>query len=223
MDLFNSEETVVVLDFETTGMDPEQGDRVIEVGAVLLHGGTTVDRFQSLINPGFLVTREIESITGITNRMLREASTAADVMERFAKFIGSCPLVAHNASFDQKFLVSELAHIGKRRPLNFGCTLLIARRIYPEALNYKLETLIRHKNLNVSGQFHRALADAEMAASLWLKEIDDIKADYGFEEISFDLLRDLGKISKDRVPDYLRKAAKEHRHHQIDTTGNLFG
>jgi len=223
LNLFKSEETVVVLDFETTGMDPEQGDRVIEVGAILLRGEAIADRFQSLINPGFLVTREIESITGITNAMLGKAPSATEVMENFAKFIGSYPLVAHNASFDQKFLVSELAHIGKRRLLNFGCTLLIARRIYPEALNYKLETLIRHKNLSVSGQFHRALADAEMAASLWLKEIDDLKADYGFEEISFDLLKDLGKISKDRVPDYLQKMAKELRHHQIDTTGNLFG
>jgi len=220
---FNSDETVVVLDFETTGMDPEQGDRAIEVGAVLLHGETIADRFQSLINPGFLVTREIESITGITNNMLKDAPLASEVMENFVEFIGTYPLVAHNASFDQKFLTSELAHIGKHRPLNFGCTLLIARRIYPEALNYKLETLIRHKNLNVSGQFHRALADAEMAASLWLKEIDDLKTDYGFETISFDLLKDLSKISKNRVSDYLRKAEKELRHHQIDTTGNLFG
>ena len=223
MTSFNSKETVIVLDFETTGMDPEQGDRVIEVGAILLRGEVITDRFQSLINPGFLVTREIESMTGITNAMLQNAPSAPEVIEGFAKFIGSYPLVAHNASFDQKFLTSELAHIGKRRPLNFGCTLLIARRIYPEAVNYKLETLIRHKNLNVSGQFHRALADAEKAASLWLKEIDDLKTDYGFEEISFDLLKDLGKIARDRVPDYLRKVAEELRHYQIDTTGNLFG
>ncbi len=223
LDLFNTEETVVVLDVETTGMDPEQGDRVIEVGAVMLRGSTVVDRFQSLINPGFLVTREIESITGITNTLLSEAPAAAEVMENFAKFIASYPLVAHNASFDQKFLAAELAYLGKRRPLNFGCTLLIARRIYPEALNYRLETLVRHKNLTISGQFHRALADAEMAASLWLKEIEDLKSEYGFETISFDLLKDLGRISKDRVPDYLRKAADELRHHQIDTTGNLFG
>jgi DNA polymerase-3 subunit epsilon len=220
---FNPDETIVVLDFETTGMDPEQGDRVIEIGAVLLRGQTIIDRFQSLINPGFLVTREIESLTGITNTLLKNAPPAATVVGDFVTFISHYPLVAHNASFDQKFLAAELAHIGKRRPLDFGCTLLIARRIYPEAFNYKLETLIRHKNLAVSGQFHRALADAEMAASLWLKEIEDLKTDYGFETISFDLLKDLGKISRDRVHDYLRKTAKELHNHQIDTTGNLFG
>ncbi len=223
MSSFNSDETVIVLDFETTGMDPDQGDRAIEVGAVMLRGQTIIDRFQSLINPRFLVTREIESITGISNTMLKKSPTATEVMEGFVKFIGSYPLVAHNASFDQKFLASELAHLGKRRPLNFGCTLLIARRIYPEALNYKLETLIRHKNLTVSGQFHRAMADAEMAAALWLKEIEDLKTEYGFKTISFDLLKDLGKISRDRVPAYLRKVAEEVRNQQIDTTGNLFG
>ncbi len=113
MSLFSHSENLIVLDFETTGMSPEKGDRVIEIGAVLLRESQIVDRFQSLVNPGFLITREIESITGITNLMLSDAPPAAEVMERFIKFIGTYPLAAHNASFDQKFLVSELDLFGK--------------------------------------------------------------------------------------------------------------
>ena len=92
---FHHSETIVVLDFETTGMDPEQGDRVIEVGAVLLRGNEIVERFQSLVHPGFLVTREIETITGISNAMLTDAPPAAQVMTDFNKFIDTHPLVAH--------------------------------------------------------------------------------------------------------------------------------
>ncbi len=223
MYLPTAEETVIVLDFETTGLYPDNGDRVIEIGAVLLRDNRIVDQFQSLVNPGFFINREIESITGITNAMLSEAPATADVMEKFVKFIDTYPLVAHNASFDQLFLETELLYFGKKRPLNFGCTLRVARRIYPDVVNYKLETLVRLKNLHISGQFHRALADAEMAAALWLKEIEDLKAMYPFETISFDLMKNLGKIGKERVADYLRNAAEGQRLNQVDTTGNLFG
>lgn len=189
MSLFSHSENLIVLDFETTGMSPEKGDRVIEIGAVLLRESQIVDRFQSLVNPGFLITREIESITGITNLMLSDAPPAAEVMERFIKFIGTYPLAAHNASFDQKFLVSELDLFGKNRPLNFACTLQVARRIYPDVINYKLETLVRYKSIEATGQFHRALADAEMAAALWIKLTEDLKSQFGFEHVSVDLMK----------------------------------
>ncbi|MDA3807439.1 MAG: 3'-5' exonuclease, partial [Thiomicrorhabdus sp.] len=73
MNLFNQSETIVVLDFETTGLYPDKGDRAIEIGAVLLRDQQIVDRFQSLINPGFFVTHEMETITGIPNTMLGDA------------------------------------------------------------------------------------------------------------------------------------------------------
>ncbi|MCK5825684.1 MAG: 3'-5' exonuclease, partial [Desulfuromusa sp.] len=171
MNLSSQTETVIVLDFETTGLYPDNGDRVIEIGAVLLRDQEIVDQFQSLVNPGFFINHEIETITGISNTMLSEAPSTPEVMEKFIKFIGTHPLVAHNASFDRSFLETELGHFGKKRPLNFGCTLRIARRLYPEAINYKLETLVRYKEIPVNSQFHRALADAEMAALLWIKII----------------------------------------------------
>ncbi len=222
MDLFGTQETIIVLDFETTGMSPDRGDRAIEIGAVKLSGTTVQERFQSLINPGFLITKEIETITGITNLMLTEAPSAEKVMDDFSRFISSHPLVAHNASFDMKFLESEFNLIGKKRPLNFGCTLQVARRVYPDVINYKLETLVRYKQLPQNGRFHRALADAEMTAALWMRLIEDLKADHGFDEVTFDTMKKIAKLNKEDPGPGLNQLAAESRASQVGTTGSLF-
>jgi DNA polymerase III subunit epsilon len=198
---------VVVLDFETSGMSPDHGDRAIEIGAVLLREGVIVDRYQSLMNPGRRVNSFIEAYTGITNEMLSAAPQASKVMAEFADFIGDTPLVAHNASFDRRFLDAELGHIGRRRKQDFGCSLLVARRLYPEAPNHKLETLIRYKGLPVDGRFHRAMADSEMTASLWMRMVSDLQSICGLSRISFELMRDLGGIARKKVSTYLEKLA----------------
>ena len=222
MNYSGSIEPVVVIDFETSGMSPEQGDRAIEVGAVLIREGEIADRFQSLINPGFLITQEIKMVTGINNQMLAAAPTAQSVMSDLARFIGTAPLVAHNASFDQKFLEAELTLIGKNRLYNFGCTLLLAKRLYPEMPNHKLETLVRLKGLATNGQFHRALADAEMTAALWLKIVADLQHQYGFTALPFEILKKLGKIPYQQVDEFLQKSAAELKVEPPDTTGSLF-
>jgi len=223
LNLSNHSETIIVLDFETTGLYPDNGDRVIEIGAVLLRDQEIVDHFQSLIDPEFYVNREIETIIGITNDMLSEAPPAPEVMEKFVKFINTHSLVAHNASFDRLFLETELGHFGKKRPLNFGCTLQVAKRLYPDVINYKLETLVRYKGIPINSQFHRALADAEMAALLWIKIIEDLKSQFGFEHVSFDLMKKIGKMNREKTTALLQKEAEDSRINQIDTTGNLFG
>lgn len=201
----NASEAIVVLDFETSGMSPDQGDRAIEVGAVMLQNGRIVDRFQSLMDPGFRVNGFIQDFTGISNAMLQKAPDNATVMAEFAEFIGDCPLVAHNASFDRRFLAAELQHIDCDRPLNFACSMLVARRIYPQAPNHKLATLVAYKQLPIGGQFHRALADAEMTAHLWLQMAEDLQADYGLRQVSFALLQKLGKVARRKVPAFLEK------------------
>ena len=196
-------ETVIVLDFETSGISPDQGDRAIEVGAVKLRAGQIVDRFQSLMNPELRISAFIENYTGITNQMVQEAPKAANVMHEFVEFVGDTPLVAHNASFDRRFLFAELGRIGKQCHLDFGCSMLAARRIYPDAPNHKLETLVRYKNLHMAGSFHRALADAEMTAQLWYAMTEDLRSYYGFEVVSFALMQDLTKIPKAQVGPFL--------------------
>lgn len=194
---------IVVLDFETSGISPSQGDRAIEVGAVLLQDGVIADRFQSLINPGFRINSFIESYTGITNAMVQDAPGAEEVMCAFAEFIGNLPLVAHNASFDRRFLEAEFSRIGISCRNDFGCSMLTARRIYPDAPNHKLETLVRYKNLRTDGTFHRALADAEMTAHLWLRMCSDLQSDYLLADVPFALMQGLMKVSKAKVAEYL--------------------
>jgi DNA polymerase-3 subunit epsilon len=198
-------ETVIVLDFETSGISPDNGDRAIEIGAVKLRGGVIAERFQSLMNPGLRINSFIEDYTGITNRMLQDAPQAPVVMRDFAEFIGETPLVAHNASFDRRFLDAEFRRIGRQRCQEFGCSMLAARRVYPDAPNHKLATLVSYRNLSTDGTFHRALADAEMTAHLWLAMTADLQAYYGFERVSFAMLRDLARVPKTLVDSYLAR------------------
>lgn len=199
--------SIVVLDFETTGLSPDQGDRAIEIGAVKLENGIEVDKFQALMNPGRRINSFIESYTGITNRMLAPAPSCAKVMAEFADFIGDSNLLAHNASFDSRFLAVEFARIGRDVVGEFSCSLLVARRIYQDAPNHKLGTLIDYKNIAADGSFHRALFDAQMTAKLWLSMLDDISESYGVENIPFSLIQRVAKTPKAQVAKLLNKYA----------------
>ncbi len=198
-----SADTVVVLDFETSGLSPEQGDRAIEIGAVLIEQGRVTARFQQLMNPGFRIDPFIESYTGITNSMLRNAPPCKEVMDQFADFIGGHNLVAHNASFDKRFLDAELNLIQRKYSGNFACSMLIARRIYQNAPNHQLGSLVRFKNIPTDGVFHRALADSEMTAKLWLMMLGSIRQQYNLCSVSFPLMQQLSRKTKSSVHSFL--------------------
>lgn len=198
---------VIILDFETTGLSPQYGDRAIEIGAVLIENNKVTDRFQSLMNPGFPISSFIESYTGIGNDMVEVAPPCEEVMVQFVEFIDDHPLVAHNASFDKMFLDSELGFIGKLRDNNMACSMLAARRVYPNAPNHKLGTLVNYCGIYTDGIFHRALADAEMTGQLWISMIDEIKATFGIKHVSFELMQNLSKITKAKAPAFLDKIA----------------
>ncbi len=201
--------SVVVLDFETTGLSPDRGDRVIEVGAVLISDNRIIDRFQSLMNPEMRVSSFIEEYTGITNRMLATAPPISDVMQRFYSFLDQHYLVAHNASFDRRFLDIEMQRINRKRNQEFACTMLVSRRIYPEAPGHSLEKLVRFKRLKTDGVHHRALADAEMTGHLWIGMVADLKTRFGLSKVPFDLMRQLSKVSKAATPAFLAKVAED--------------
>ena len=205
MKQYTSADTVFVVDFETTGMSPDHGDRAIEVGAVKLEKGEVVDRFQCLMNPGIRINGFIEDFTGITNAMLKKAPPCEDVMGEFADFIGDGNLVAHNASFDRRFLDAECCRISRNYKGEFACSMLAARRVYPDAPNHKLGTLVEFNHLPSDGTFHRALADAEMTAHLWLGMLKDIRREYRIESISFSLMQALSRVSKAAAPGFLRR------------------
>lgn len=199
--------TVIVLDFETTGLSPDYGDRAIEIGAVLVENNTITDSFQSLMNPGVRISSFIESYTGISNSMVAEAPSCEEVMEQFAEFIGEHSLVAHNASFDKRFLDSEFRFIGRSRHNPMACSMLAARRVYPHATNHKLGTLVQYCGIDTDGTFHRALADAEMTGRLWVSMVSHIEGVFGLRNISFEMMQKLSRVPKAQVSSFLEKRA----------------
>lgn len=198
---------IAVIDFETTGMSPETGGRATEVAIVLLEDGQVVDRYQSLMNAGVWIPPFITQLTGITNAMVRDAPPAAEVMREAARFVGDAPMVAHNASFDRKFWQGELARLELAAPQPFACTVLLSRRLYPQAPNHKLGTLVDFHGLPRTGQAHRALADAEMAAALLGRIQQDLREQHGVPQPDHALLVGLQNCSRAAVPNWLRQRA----------------
>jgi len=196
---------VAVIDFETTGLSPAQGDRATEIAAVIIEDGQVVDRYQSLMNAGVRIPSFIESLTGISNAMIRSVLPAAQVMREVAEFVGDIPLVAHNASFDSKFWDAELAHIKQRRRQEFACSLLLARRILPLAPSHKLGDLVRFANLPAGGRAHRALADAEMAASLLHHLEEQLCSRFQVKQVSHELLRRIQSVPKAKLAQCLQQ------------------
>ena len=203
-------DTIIVLDFETTGMSPDRGDRAIEIGAVKVEAGKVTDSFQGLMNPGLRVNSFIEGLTGISNEMLADAPACAVVMTEFADFIAGHDLVAHNASFDRRFLDAELARIGRDYSGEFACSMLAARRVYRDAPDHKLGTLVAWNGIANNGTFHRALADAEMTAGLWLGMLRDITARHEFANIPFALMQELGRVPAAAAADFLGREGRRN-------------
>jgi len=158
-----------------------------------------VDQFQSLMNPGFRINSFIQDFTGIDNDMLSAAPGCEEVMAQFNEFVGDANLVAHNASFDKRFLDAEFAKISASYGGEFACSMLLARRIYQEAPNHKLGTLVSYRNIEHDGVFHRALADAQMTAKLWLAMLEDIGDQYQCWDLPFKFVGKLSKTPKKSV------------------------
>ncbi|WP_298933352.1 PolC-type DNA polymerase III [uncultured Ramlibacter sp.] len=198
-----------IIDFETTGLSPAQGDRATEIAIVLMEGDREVGRFQSLMNAGVYINSFIESYTGISNDMIANAPPAEEVMAEAARFVGDAPMVAHNASFDRRFWAAELARLGPDAGAPgagnpFACTLLLSRRLYPEAGSFKLGSLAALHALSFSSRAHRAMADAEVAALLWAKIRRDMARRYEVDDAPHDLLVKVGGVPKGKMPQTIR-------------------
>ncbi|MBY4719093.1 3'-5' exonuclease [Ralstonia mannitolilytica] len=201
-------QTVAVLDFETTGLSPSQGDRATEIAVILLRDGQIIDRYQSLMNAGRRIPSNVVSLTGITNEMIASAPAVSTVMREASQFVGKRPVVAHNASFDKQFWRAELAMLGIAADQSFACTLLASRRIYPHALNHRLSTLADMLRLPKAGRAHRAMADAEVTSHLWCRLQQDIAQTYGVGRVDYDLMARVQATSKAQVPALLRSLSK---------------
>ncbi len=197
-----------VIDFETTGISPACGDRATEVAIVLVENGSVVDRFQSLMNAGVRIPAFITQLTGISNAMVAAAPAAAQVMREASRFVGAAPLVAHNAAFDRRFWQAELAFAGlagAAAPQRFICTLLLSRRLYPQAPNHRLGSLVDYHGLQRTGEAHRALADAEMARELLGQIQRDLSRRYGVALATHELLLSLQACARKQVPAHIER------------------
>lgn len=217
-------ETIAVVDFETTGLGPGNGGRATEVAAVLVKDGCIVDRYASLMNSGAWVPPQIQVLTGITNEMLRDAPPSATVMRELAGFTAGCPLIAHNASFDEGFWRAEMQRAGLDvDPAHqFACTVLLSRRLWPESRSHALGAMTAFLGLETAGRAHRALADAQVTAQLLLKVQHELARrfalDLGEQGVDHALLRHL-----QRTPlRWLRRGLVDHvkaRRAEIDQPG----
>jgi len=164
----------IVLDTETTGIDPKQGHRIIEIGCVeLLNRKLTGNTYHAYINPMREIEQEAIEVHGITNEFLKDKPLFKDVVNDFIGFIKGAELIIHNAPFDVGFMDHEFALANKALPKTHDiCTVLdtlaLARRMRPGQKN-NLDALCRFYNVDNSHRtYHGALLDSEILADVYL-------------------------------------------------------
>jgi DNA polymerase III subunit epsilon len=175
----------IVLDTETTGLDPFQGHRVVEIGAVeLLNRIPTGRSFHRYLNPERDMPAEAAEVHGLTIEFLKDKPVFAEIADEFVGFIGEAPLIAHNASFDIAFLNAELERVNKGL-ISRGRivdTLLLARRKHPGGANRLDDLCARYGIDNTRRTKHGALLDAEILAEVYLELIGGRQATLGLSD-----------------------------------------
>jgi DNA polymerase-3 subunit epsilon len=197
---------IVMIDFETTGLSPAAGARITEVAALRIAEGRVVDRFVTLVNCDVDVPAFITSLTGITQAMVDSAPPVSAVVPELLRFIGSDPLSAHNASFDEKFLQAESRALGLRPGHErLICSLKLSRRLFPGLPSYKLSHLSSSLGIRFSGAAHRAEADAEVSAKVLIHIGEHLGKTYGVNRIKSELLDRVNRMTAARVMNFLRE------------------
>jgi len=154
--------SVAFVDLETTGTTASD-DRVTEVGVVRVDDGVRVSEWSTLVNPQRSIPAAIQALTGISNAMVADAPTFAQIADELADRLHGCLFVAHNARFDYGFLKHEFARLRRSFSAKVLCTVKLSRRLYPDAPRHNLDSLIERHGLDGTRR-HRALGDAR---ALW--------------------------------------------------------
>src|SRR5688500_512178 len=161
----------IVLDTETTGLDPLAGHRVVEVGCIeLINTVATGRTFHAYFNPEMIMPAGAQDIHGLSDEVLADKPLFADKVEALLEFIGDAQLVIHNAQFDIGFLNAELERVGKPRLVNaYVDTVSVARKKFP-GQRASLDALCERFGIdNSSRTKHRALLDSELLAEVYLE------------------------------------------------------
>ncbi|MDJ0684164.1 MAG: DNA polymerase III subunit epsilon [Alphaproteobacteria bacterium] len=162
----------IVLDTETTGLDPKSGHRIVEIGCIeLLHHAPTGKEFHAYINPERDMPQEAFNVHGLSEAFLSGHPVFADVADRFLTFIGEAQLVIHNAEFDMRFINAELERLGRPLlPMSRAVdTVAMARKRFPGA-QVNLDALCSRFGVdNSSRSKHGALIDSELLAGVYIE------------------------------------------------------
>jgi len=182
----------VVFDFETTGLSSKY-NRVIEIGAIKISKGKIVDKFHSFVDPESYIPKQITDLTGITTEMLENAPDASVAFSNFYEFIADSIIVAHNLSFDYKFLKFNLDKIGLPIPHTGLCTMKLARRFLKEnnLISAKLHSVAEYFKIEIEKE-HRAFEDAQTTSKIFLhflelaerNSIDTVHKLYEYQNLS---------------------------------------
>lgn len=166
--------TFVVYDIETTGLSPER-DEITEIGAVRIVNGEIEEEFSCYVNPGMPISQQITKLTGITDAMVKDAPPPHEAVKDFAAFCGDAVLIAHNAhGFDMRFIRKAAAKAGLAFANTYIDTLPLARSLYPNLSNHRLNTLAKHLECPPFNH-HRASDDAKVLAHIFLAFLPDLE------------------------------------------------
>ena len=190
----NLDSPFVVFDIETTGLNNRKNN-ITEIGAVKVENGVIVDKWSTFVNPCQSIPRNIVDLTGITDEMVKDAPKIEEVLGEFFEFCKGCVLVAHNAAFDTGFI--KVAAKKHSFNYNFCCldTLILARCMYPNLPNFKLDTLAKHLNV-ILDNHHRAVDDAKATADAFVKMIAELKEQGKYQLASLNTEFDVRSASK---------------------------
>jgi len=206
----------IVLDTETTGIDPKQGHRIIEIGCVeLINRRMTGNNFHVYINPDRPIEDEAIDVHGITNEFLRDKPRYHQVAQEFYEYIKGAELVIHNAAFDVGFMDHEFALLNSRYPKTAEyCkildTLKMARDLHPGQKN-NLDALCRRYDINNSKRtMHGALLDSEILTDVYLAMTGgQVNINYGMEGAKKGEEGAIIRLSADRAPLNIIRASEE--------------
>lgn len=171
-------QALVFLDLETTGMSAAQ-ERITEIGLVEVVNGEYVGSWSQLVNPQRNISPFIQSLTGISNRMVQDAPRFEQLAPALFARLEDKLLVAHNARFDYGFLKSEFARLDMFYSPRVLCTAKLSRKLFPQHRRHNLDSLIERHGLSCSAR-HRALGDAEVLWQFVQKihaEVDAVRID----------------------------------------------
>ncbi len=169
------DDTFVVLDFETTGLNAYGGDRIFEFGAVKIKNGEIISEFGEIADPGIELSSKITEITKVTNAMIKGKRSEEDVLKDFKIWIEDLPIVAHNAKFDFGFLETAYArfNLGEVKNVVYD-TLQISRILHPEWGRHGLGYLVKKYKVELENH-HRALHDARATAFIFNEQLQEMK------------------------------------------------